>query len=228
MSLPVIIHPCFQECQNFTLDEFWQGVFFNCACNKFPKGVRYDSSNRTIFLRTAGTAGKTKVEVVDLPEKPDEAYFTMMKIFKEKLGIFSSYDLKIRKEEMELIQSQKRIDMDCEWKKLKPRSIKEQLIVDYVSRLRCDYELDLKESKKLLSKIQLGFNLKKLTSADVNYLDRKIQSINGVEFNPETREWTITNEAKKVSKTEKPLPSQKFNQALNKFARDYKNRKLKL
>jgi hypothetical protein len=223
MASPIIIHPCFQECQNFTLDQFWKDIFLLCACNKFPRGIRYDSSQKSLFVRTPGTAGRTKVEIVSLPENTEEIYLTLINIFKEKLGIFSSLNLQIKRAELKNIQSQRKIDLDCEWKKIKPRSFKYQMIINYVSKLKDTYNLNIKEAKLLLSRIQLGFHLKKISSDDVCYSNREIQSINGLEYNNLKKEWIIVNSAKIVNKTEKPITSQKFNQSIDRFTREYKS-----
>ena len=226
MSSPVIIHPCFQECQYFTLDQFWKDTFLLCACNKFPRGVRYDSSLKTLYVRTPSTGGRTRVEVISLSEKPEEIYLVLMNVFKEKLGIFSSLDLQIKREELKNIQSQRKIDLDCEWKKIKPRALKDQMIINYVSRLKDEYSLTMKESKLLLSRIQLGFQLKKLCSDDVCYSNRQIQSINGLTYDNLKKEWVIINPPRLVSKTEKPVVTQKFYQSIDRFAREYKSRHL--
>jgi hypothetical protein len=223
MASPIIIHPCFQECQNFTLDQFWKDIFLLCACNKFPRGIRYDSSQRTLFVRTAGTGGRTKVEVVSLPENIEDIYLTSINIFKEKLGIFSSLNLQIKRDELKNIQSQRKVDLDCEWKKIKPRALKYQMIINYVSKLKETYNLNIKEAKLLLSRIQLGFHLKKICSDDVCYSNYEIQSINGLEYNNLKKEWLILNNPRIVNKTEKPVATQKFYQSVDKFAREYKS-----
>ena len=223
MTSPIIIHPCFQECQYFTLDQFWKDTFLLCACNKFPRGVRYDASLKTLYVRTPGTGGRTRVEVISLSENYEEIYLVLMDVFKEKLGIFSSIDLQVKRDKFKNIQSQNKIDLDCEWKKIKPRALKDQMIINYVSQLKDDRKLTIKESKLLLSRIQLAFQLKKLCSDDVCYSDRRIQSINGLEYDESEKEWVITNPPRLVNKTEKPAVAQKFNQSLDKFARGYKS-----
>ena len=228
MSSPIIIHPCFQECQHFTLDQFWKDIFLLCSCNKFPRGVRYDSKLKTLFVRTPIAGGRTKVEVISLPDEPEKLYLVLMKIFKEKLTIFSSLDLQFKREELKNVQSQKKIDLDCEWKKLKPRALKDQIIINYVSRLKKEQNLSVKEAKLLLSRIQLGFQLKKLSSDDVCYSDREIQSINGLEYDISKKEWVITNTPHLVSKTDKSVVTQKFFQSVDRFMREYKNRHTKL
>lgn len=228
MSTAVIIHPCFRECQDFTLDQYWKDILFACACNKFPRGVRYDSSTGTLYVRTPSTGGKTKVEAIDLPEKPEEAYKVLVGVFRDKLGMYSSRDLQIKKKELDEIQNQRRVNMDCEWKKLKPRSIKDLMIMNYVSRMKEEHNLTPKEAKQLLSTIQLGFQFKELNSEDVEYADREIKSINGLEYIETERKWVITNPSKPVSKSEKTVTTQKFCQSIDRFLREYKSRRLRL
>ncbi len=228
MSLPVIIHPCFNECQDYTLDQFWKDIFFSCACNKFPRGIRYDGSTRTLSIRTPVPGGRNRTEVINLPEKSEDAYTVLMQVFREKLGIFSSKDLQIKKQELDEIQIRRRVDMDCEWKKLKPRSIKDLMIMNYILNLKQKYDLSVKETKKLFITIQLGFQFKKLSSEDVEYSDRAIQSINGLEYKTDTKNWVVTNLPRSVSKSEKTLATQKFCQSIDKFLREYKSRRLRL
>lgn len=227
MSNPIIIHPCFQECQDYTLDQFWKDTFFACACNKFPRGIRYDASKKNLHVR-AGNGGKNKVEVIDLPSEPVEMFKIMISIFRDKLGIYSSHDLQIKRDELDEARSQKRINMDCEWKKLKPRAIKDAILCDYVARLKDEYNLSDKETRKLFLQIQLGFQLKKINSDDVQYSDRAIQNIDGLEYDENTRFWSIPREPKLSSKTEKSVVTQKFYQSIDAYLRMMKSRRLRL
>lgn len=228
MSAHVIIHPCFRDCQDFTLDQYWKDIFFACACNKFPRGVRYDSLLRTMYIRTPSSGGRNKIEAIDLPEKPEEVYKVLLEIFREKIGLYSSLDLQIKKDELDEIQQQRRVNMNCEWKKLKPRSIKDLLIMNYVSKLRNEYNLSAKESKQLLVTIQLGFQFKQLDSENVEYADREIKNISGLEYELSTKTWIITNPPQVISKSEKPIASQKFCQSIDRFLREYKSRRLRV
>ena len=167
MSGVVIIYPCFRDCQDFTLDQYWKDVFFACACNKFPRSIRYDGSSGTLYIRTPSVRGRSKVEAIDLPDRPEEAYEVLIEVFREKLGLYSTKDLQIKKKELDEIQKQRRVNMDCEWKKLKPRSIKDLLIMNYVSKLKEDHGLTSKETKNLLNTIQLGFKFFELNSKDI-------------------------------------------------------------
>lgn len=228
MTTSVVIHPCFQECQDYTLDQFWKDTFFACACNKFPRGVRYDSAKRTLHVRTPGAGGRNKIEIIDLPETSEEIFDIMIQVFREKLGLYSSLDLQIKRDELDEVRSQKRVNMDCEWKGLKPRSLKDTMIVNYVAKLRDEYDLSDKEVKKLYSQIQLGFQLKKIESDDVEYSDRAIQNIEGLEYDPKTRVWSLARSPKISSKSEKTVVTQKFYQSIDSFLRSQHSRRLRL
>nr|QBK86540.1 MAG: uncharacterized protein LCMAC102_03350 [Marseillevirus LCMAC102] len=227
MSKPIIIHPSFVECQNFTLDQYWKEIFINCACNKFPRGVRYDNNTHTLYIRTL-TGTKSKVEAIDLPEKPQDTYITLIQVFREKLGMYSSYDLQIKKGTLEEIQNQHRIDLNCDWKKLKPRSIKDFMILNYVLTLSQKYKLTIKETKQLLTTIRLGFQFKVLKSEDVDYTNGSIMNINGLIYDESLRVWTTTNSPSYSASPSEKVITQKFNQSIDKFLRDNKSRKLVL
>lgn len=142
--------------------------------------------------------------------------------------MYSSRDLQIKKRELDEIQEQRRVNMDCEWKKLKPRSIKDLMIMNYVSQMKQEHDLTPKETKQLLGTIQLGFQFKELNSEDVEYADREIKSIRGLEYIENERGWVVTNSAKPTSKSEKSVATQKFCQSIDRFLREYKSRRLRL
>lgn len=215
-----IIYPKFLGCQNYTLDDYWNDVFMGCSCNKFPRGTRYNEKENTLTVRVPLVQGKYKTENIQLPEDSKELYECMIDIFKEKMGMYSPLDLHIKREELEDIQDQYKIDLDCEWKKLKPRSVKDTLIMSYGTSLKNKYQLSSKETKNLISVINLGFQFKKLTSDDIDYREREIKNIKGLKFNPETRTFYITNPPRKVNKSEKTVKSQKFLQAVDKYFKE--------
>ena len=224
----VIIHPVFWDCQDFTLDDFWKDIFFSCSCNKFPKGARYDATSRTLYVRVPTSATKTISEATVLPEKTEEIYKVVLKTFREKLGLFSYKDLQIRKTEMNEIRETRRIDTDCEWKKLKPRSIKAIKIAEYVTRLKEEHLMTVKEAKNLLGMINIGFQFKQITSDDVEYENSQVQNINGLEYCEKRKMWNITHKSRVVNKTEKTVTTQKFHQCIDGYLREYRSRRVKM
>ena len=225
MSAPNIIHPIFTECQQYTLDEYWNDIFLACACNKFPRGMRYDEKSFTISVRPISQGGKSKIENIEVPQTSKELYLCMMDLFKEKLGLYSPRDIRIKKEELEDIQNRHRINLDCEWKKLKPKSTKDTMITNYVAFLKIKYNLSPKEARELLNTVNIGFQFKKLDSDHVDYEKGEIKNIEGLVFDADARKFSLTNKPKKTSKTEKAKNTQKFSQALDRYFRDYHNHK---
>lgn len=228
MNVPTVIYKYFEECQDFTMDQYWKDVFFSCACGKFPKNCRYDPSNNTLYIRLQTSSTKTKGEAISLPQNPEELFLVMMDVFKNKLGMFSSRDLQIKKDELEDIQKQYQINMNCDWKKLKPRSVKEFLIINYITSLQQQYFLTSKETKNLLTYVNIWIQLKKITSDDIKYENKSIVAIRGMDVDKETKVWKNTNPCRFITKVEKVNKPQKFEQSLNKFISGYKFRKSKL
>lgn len=228
MNAPTVIHRCFEECQDYTLDQYWKDVFFSCACGKFPKGCRYDPNTQTIYTRLPAAGNKTKGEAISLPKTSEDIYLVMLDVFKNKFGMFSSCDLQIKKEELKDIQEQQRINLDCEWKKLKPRSVKDFIISNYVSDMQIKYSLNAKEARYFLTQINIWLQLKKITSDDIEYQNHSIINIKGIEFDETKRIWKNENVPKIVNKIEKVNKSQKFEQALDRFIREHKYRKNKI
>ena len=227
MSSPVLIYPLFFECVEYTLDPFWKEIFYNCSCNRFPRNLIYNSKENAFRIRIGIAGCKTKNEIIAISSDTIDIFKTMMIIFREKLGLYSPRDLQTQTQELEDIKEQNRVNLACEWKKLKPRSLRDELIMNYVGDLKKGYQLNDKETKNLLTTIQLGFQYKKIIADNVDYNNGVINDITGLVFCSEERKFIITNESRTVSKSEKIIHSRRFHQSLDQFVREYKNRRLK-
>ena len=228
MTTQVLIYPIFAECKDYTLDPFWKDIFFKCACNRFPKNLRYDNKNRVISIKIPCAGGRSKSEVMDISDDPIQLFQTMMFIFRDKLGLRSSRDLQTQVLEMEDIKEKNKIDLDCEWKKLKPRTLKDELIMNYVMKLVKENNLNSLESKSLLTTIYLGFQYKKLTADHIDYKNGVINNIIGLEVDADERKFYITNEPKVANKSEKSVQTRRFWRDVDKFLRDHRSKRLKM
>jgi hypothetical protein len=216
-----IVHQIFEECKSFTLDPYWKEHFKNFSFNKFPKGVRYDPKQKNLILKIEGK----KQEVIALPEdNPSKTFEIVMRIMRENLDFRSTRDLKIQQDEMSEIQKNRVTDMDCEWKKLKPKHLKDQLIMDYIAQLKTKYSLSSDEVKQLISKIQLAFQFKNLSQDDVVYSDGVIKSITGLKFLKSSRKFTVPDSQCTSSKPKPEKVSNKFYVSIDKFMRENSNR----
>jgi len=92
--------------------------------------------------------------------------------------------------------------MHEEWKSLKPRNYRNQLIMKFAANEAHKHHLDRSYIKKFYSRIQLAFQFKQLSGDDVNYDGNIIKSISGIRFNEETRLHIIRNTRRKFIITE--------------------------
>ncbi len=214
-------HQIFELCCAISLDEFWKNIFHNCANNKFPKGARYDAKNGNITIKHSNQTGKITQESFHLPSEPIENIRdeTMM-IFKEKLGLYSPFDLRIKKLEIEKLQDEYKESINCDWKKLKPRSVKDTMLMNYVIALKNKHALSSKETKDVLENINLGFQYKRLLPDDVEYVDYKVQNIQCFLFDEETRKCVFSRPHTYHAKKDKKAQPQKFEQAFTNYIKD--------
>ena len=229
MGKDVIVYKIFLECQKFAFVPFWEEIIYNCACNHFPKGVRY---NDGVFFIKYNNGRQYRSESFQLPYDSFEIYKLMMYIFKELLGLRSEYDLELSKQEFEEIRRCCEIDLDCEWKKLKPKSIKTQMLMDFAVSEISSRKLPPREAKRLFNIIQLGFQFKKITNDDVEYKAGVVKSISGLKFDDEKQDFVITIRSSKRSRNDmdikRSIPQTKNHlyQALDKWIKGYKTHRI--
>lgn len=213
----LVIFPIFDDCKTFTLDAFWRDEFTKLACNRFPMGMRYDAVHHNLVLKLDGR----KTEVVALPEdSPADTFQIIMKILKGKYDMRSSRDLKVQKKAIEDAMRKREVDMDCDFKNIKPRHLKDQLIMDHLFDLKSKHRLTNTEFKYLVSVVQLGFQFRSLSPNDVIYADGVVSDIQGLEFDEENRVFITPESSGPGSKTEKTTGPDKFYSCLKKFIHD--------
>ncbi len=210
-----IIFPIFEECKHYTLDRCWIDTFSNFASNKFPPGVKYDPKHKILILRI----GKS-TETITLPDEPEELFKLLMIVIKQKLGMRSTRDLKIQQDAIEHLQQQRSNELEHDFKKIKPKHLKDQLIMNYIMKLKSDYNLTPLEYSKTASIVQLAFQFKSITADDVVYEHGVILDIKGIVFNKKTRVFSTPAFPKIQTKPEKISTADKFGSSMNKFVKD--------
>jgi len=226
MASPVIVYPIFLKCKEYTLDSYWKDIFSKCACNRFPRGIRYDGRKNTVYIKLPGGAANKK-EFFSLPKEPIEVFETMMAVFRS-VGLRSQRDLQLKKDEMEKIRRERCVDLNCSWKDLKPRYLKDRMIIKYVLYLKDTHQLTQKEAKKLLNVIHLGFQLKQIGSDDVKYENGHIKDIEGLEVNKDGQVFRITKEIRRSYKSDKTSSTNPFLQVFENYLKEAKKQRLKL
>lgn len=174
----------FADCSMLVEDPFWKETFNQAAMGRFPRGFMFKDNSLT-YKRGS------KVHKKELPLDPLEACMISMTFFKEMAGIRSQADQDRERLEIEEQQNDIQSIENCGWDDIKKKKIKELLISEYISTSCKDLNLDIKQKKKLITIINIGFLLGYLDSDKISFTDGKIYKIDGLEYNDTTREFTL-------------------------------------
>ena len=171
-----IIFPHVLYCCKYASEDFWKTLFEDLAYGKSPYGTY-------IFKDTICCTNKNVnfYYKIDPKKDPQIIYEELIEQFNKNLNIYSFEELKERKQVYDSTISNR-----DEWKTIRKKNVKDQIIEEFVIDNMKTYELCLPESKKLLSIIILAFQFKFLSNKDIEYSDKKIVSIDGISFDTNT------------------------------------------
>jgi len=170
-----ILFPVFLECCQYADDTFWENIFEDLAYGKAPYGT-YISKE---FL----CCGYKKKEFsYKIEKKPAEMiYQEVYSLLTKRLGLLS-YREKVKKKKIFTDLEDSIKDTRKKWVDIKKKNMKELLIELYVTRMKNKHQLSIKQAKYLISIILLAMVFKVITSANINYSDGRIVSIDGIDF----------------------------------------------
>lgn len=191
----------FTLCKKYTLDPFWINIFSECEQGNFPKFVNV--IDRQVYVND--------VNIGKIPSKPPEAFLFMMDVFTNHINITNN---------TKIVLEDSDYNIDCEWKKITPKGLKEQFINNYIVKLSDKYDLNEKEIKKLTCTIKLGFIFHSITDNDVVYNNGKISKITGLYFDPDKRVFLIPKGVNTSNKSDKTVKTSKLHTMYNKFAKE--------
>lgn len=226
MSNKIVLYDNILVCAQFTTDNYWKEIFYSCACNKFPKGMKYDHVKNTLHISAkldSSAITRSQNDVFKLPENIQERYDMLMYIFKDILKLKSESDVNESRFKLEEVRKNNEIDLDCTWKKLKPRSLKNHILINFTIEQIKKYDIDMKSAIILYRLIQLGIQFRKISPNDIEYSKGVILSISGLKFNEKTKEFNLTQNKQKytVYTNNKTNKINRFEKSLNKWVKDY-------
>jgi hypothetical protein len=173
-----IIYPIFLECCKYTEDDdFWKYIFEDLAYGKCP----YRTYIRHNYLCCKMKDREFSYRI-DNTRDAKIVYKEIYNLFYDKAGILSELDLERKKLYFESIEKNIQEIRASSWSAIKKKSIKEQLIEDFVISMKQKYNLSFSQTKKLSSVISIGIIFKLITSQDINYENGEIQSIDCISF----------------------------------------------
>lgn len=170
-----IIYPVFLECIEYANDTFWENIFEDLAFGKTPHGT-YINKN-FLCCSYKNKEFSYKIERKD----PKDLYTDIYNLLTKKLGILSQKE-KVKKQ-VDFHKTESRIkEFRQDWSNIRKKNIKDLLIQRYVVDMKNKHSLTIKQAKYLLSIIFIAIVFKVITSKDIEYVNGKIQNIDGIEF----------------------------------------------
>lgn len=173
----VIHYPIFLSCRDCTSDIFWKKVFENLAYGDAPRGIYF--KDNTIYSVTK----KKEFNYSFNGKDPYIIYQEIHSLLNGLYGLKSKGDMSRKREifeEFQKINSTRRSE-DL-WSKIKKKSLRDNLIQDYVLDSKREYNLSQKEVRKLYFYATVGCVFKLFSGTDICLKGGYIRSIEGVEL----------------------------------------------
>lgn len=180
----VLVYPCFLSCTEYTEDEYWKNIFEDLAFSITPQGA-YISKNYII----SNTKNKEFVYKINVNLDPETIFVDIYNLFSEKLGIKSVQEIEDYKNSIDAGEM-----IFNSWNSIKKKSIRDSIILDYVTKKSNEYNLSRIKSRELLNTIHLGILLKFISNKHIHYEEGEIIKIEGFDFEDGLFTFTKTTE----------------------------------
>jgi hypothetical protein len=157
-------------------DVYWKAVLLDMSKGKCPKKVQIDGA--TIIF-----GNKRNLQTYKYGEKsPEEIATDCQELFKKYLGIYSITDFKTQSEDINnQFEHFNQVTDQNEWKKIKNKKMKENLLWDFIISKKIEHNLSLDITRSLALKIENAFfNLRTHGSDDVFMSDGQVTEINDI------------------------------------------------
>jgi len=170
-----IIYPIFIQCSQYASDSFWENIFEDLAYGKCPYGTYISKDFLCCSYKNKDFSYKIE------KKESQQIYQEVYNLLNKKLGLLSQKErLKKRKAFKDHEESLK--DSRKTWGDIRKKNVKELLIELYVTRMKNEHYLTIKQARYLLSILFIAMVFKVITSNDIEYKDGKIEHIKGIEF----------------------------------------------
>lgn len=170
-----IIYPVFLKCCNLCKNNFWVNIFVDLSKGVTPYGT-YISKH---YFCCSYKNKEFSYKILNDTE-PEKLHADVTNLLKNKLKLTS---LNEKLQQINTLKSRNK--KDDTWNSIRKRSTRKMLLEKFVAVKGNEYNLSLKERKKLLNLIYYFSLTKSLTHKDFLMENKKIVSINGITFNDE-------------------------------------------
>ena len=167
-----LLYPCFLTCLEYTEDDYWKNIFEDLSFGITPQGT-YITKNYLI----SNVKSKEFVYKINPENDGETLFWDIYTALSEKLGLKSLNELEDFKNSIDSSEI-----IFNSWNSIKKKSIRDSIIMNYVSTKADQYELSHKKSKELLNTINLGLMLKLINTKNIHYDNGVIHEIHGIDF----------------------------------------------
>lgn len=171
-----VVYPIFQECCKHFKDEFWIKLFDDLSRSKCPKGVLiYNGVISSTYKRNGFSFNFSE-------QSADTIIKELPNLLKNSVHIYSNKDIINKEADINIADSEYMNAKETDdWKKVKNRRMKENLITNYCLAMKKKYKLKYKETKHLYDLIKESlFDLKTQKSDDVEMKNGEISKIEDI------------------------------------------------
>jgi hypothetical protein len=145
-----VIYPLLQECSEIQDDDFWKSLFCDLSRGKCPKGI-------LIYNGLISSTSKRNGFTYNINDKTDalEVSEELINLLKTNACIYSSNDINSKETSIQDFKTEyEALKNTDSWKKIPTRKMKENLILNYVFKIKKQYKLKNKNTKELYDNIK--------------------------------------------------------------------------
>lgn len=173
----MIIYPIFLECCKYTNDDFWGNIFEQLSYGKCPSC--FYISGDTIY---SSNKKKSFSFIINNGKHPRDIFEELRELVMTNTSLCSVMDTKEKRDKISAKVNKDEITDNTCWTEIRKKNLKEIFIIKYVIRMKTKYKLSWELARELYSIIQIGLITKTQGSKDIKFNNRRIQSINGIEY----------------------------------------------
>jgi len=172
----LVLYSVFLECCSYTNDEFWKDIFEQLSYGKCPSCI-YISGN-TIY---ASNKKKPFSYVIPIKGDSQDVFIELKELLMTHTALCSIADNKAKQKTVNP-KDKDDITNKTSWTEIRKKNIREIFLIKFVLRMRSKHQLSWDAARELYSLIQIGLLTKIQISKDVHFSMKRIQSIDGIEY----------------------------------------------
>ena len=177
-----VVNKIFEECIEYTNDDFWKELLLDASKGRFPKGFMFKDSY--LNFRKKQTSSPIRVLI---PDDPISAVRVFMDFLKEHKNIYSDNDAEYMTYNNMITSS------ITENENSRPFD-DSTMIFDYVELCTKLWKMNKRYSKSYHDTIVLGIKLGVITRNHVFYNDGAIMRIDGIEFDKDSDSFILNQQ----------------------------------